>query len=75
MKYSFKCTCGHVMTADAANREEAVVKLKAMMTPDAITEHMTQNHPGEPAITQEQVYAGIEQGTVEGDLSQQQPAA
>lgn len=71
MKYSFKCSCGDVMTVDAENREEAVRKLQEMMTEEKIPAHMSEKHPGEPVPSKEQVNQMIEEGTVEGDLSVQ----
>ena len=61
MKYSMECSCGHVMEVEAGSREEAVEQLKAMMTPDAIADHMAEMHdPDEPIPTQEEVHADIE---------------
>ena len=39
------CTCGDVMSVDAENREEGVMKMKAMMTQDAIDAHCAEKHP------------------------------
>ncbi len=61
--FKFTCTCGHEMTADASNREEAVAKLKDMMSEDAIKQHMADKHAGQPMMTKQQVDMGIEQGT------------
>lgn len=69
MKYSLKCTCGHVITVDGVNRDEAVSKMKEMMTPEVVAAHSAEKHPGEPVPTQEQVAMNIEQDLVEGDLS------
>ena len=63
MQYSFTCTCGHEMTVDVASREEAVSKLKGMMTEDAIKQHMADKHAGEPMMTKQEADMGIEQGT------------
>ena len=72
MKYSMKCTCGHVMTVDAADRTEAVTKMKTMMTQEMLDDHMNKFHkPDEPRPTLEQSHMMIEQNVVEGDLSQQ----
>ncbi len=60
--FKFTCTCGHEMTVDASNREEAAAKFKDMMTEDAIKQHMAEKHAGEPMMTKEQVDMGIEQG-------------
>lgn len=59
--FSMTCTCGHTMTAEAGTREEAVQKIKAMMTPAAIAQHMAEKHPGQPALAVNQVHAMIEQ--------------
>ena len=67
MKYSMKCTCGHVFTCDAANRDEAVAKFKGMMTPDAVQKHFAEKHPGQPVPSPEQEQANIEQAVVEGE--------
>lgn len=64
-KFSFKCSCGHVATVDAATREEAVAKIKAMETPEEVAKHFAEKHPGEPVMSQEQVFAGVEQGVYE----------
>ncbi len=56
------------MTVEAENREEAVVKMKEMMSQDAISAHMSEKHPGEEAPTLEQVHAQIDANLVEGDL-------
>jgi hypothetical protein len=60
--FSMTCTCGHTMTVDAANRDEAVSKFKAGMTQQALDDHMRQYHqPGDPKPTLEQSHAMIEQ--------------
>lgn len=64
-KYSMTCSCGDVMTVDAASREEAVEKLKGMMTDEAIKQHMADKHPGVPVMTVEQCHAQIDQDTRE----------
>lgn len=60
-KFSMTCTCGHVMDVDAENRDEAVMKMKDTMTAEAVSAHMAEKHPGEPAFTQAQVHAQIEE--------------
>lgn len=65
MKYSMTCTCGEKMSVEAANREEAIEKLKAMAGEEATAQHMADKHPGDPVPTQEQVAAMIDQNTVE----------
>lgn len=68
MKYSFTCTCGDIMSVDAENKEEAVAKLKEMMSgEEVIAQHMAEKHAGEPVPSQEQIHMMIEQGTVEGE--------
>ena len=73
MKYSMKCTCGDVMTVDAANRDEAVAKMKGMMTPDAVQKHFGEKHPGQPVPPMEQIQANIEQAMVEGETGEMTP--
>lgn len=70
MKYSFKCTCGDVMVVDAENREEAVKKIQDMMGQDAINQHMSEKHQGQPVPSKEQSDQMVEQMVVEGDLSE-----
>lgn len=60
--FSMTCQCGDTMTMDAKDRNEAVAKFKAMMTPDAISAHMADKHPGQPVMETAQVHAMIEQG-------------
>ena len=60
--FSMTCTCGHTMTVDAPNRDEAVRMLKAGMTQQGLDDHMRQHHqPGDPKPTLEQSHAMIEQ--------------
>ena len=59
------CTCGHKMETEAGSRQEAVQKIKDMMTPEAVAQHMAEKHPGEPVLSVEEVHAGIEQGVKE----------
>lgn len=70
MTYSMKCTCGDVIRVEAATREEAVAKIKGMMPPEMVANHMSEKHNGQPAPSQEQVYMMIEANTQEGDLQQ-----
>lgn len=63
MKFSMKCTCGHEITVDAESREDAIEKIKAIMTPDEIAKHMADKHAGQPVPSNDQVYAMIEQVT------------
>lgn len=62
MQYSMTCSCGHVMSVDGETRDEAVQKMKDMMTEDAVAAHMNEKHPGEPPMSQAQVHSQIEQG-------------
>jgi len=73
MKYSMKCTCGHVFTCDATNRDEAVAKFKGMMTPDEVQKHFAEKHAGQPVPSMEQVQMNIEQATVEGETGEMAP--
>ena len=61
MKFSMKCTCGDVMTVDAANKEEAMVKFKDMMTTEMVGKHMAEKHQGEPVPSLEQIQMMITQ--------------
>lgn len=47
------------MTVEASSREEAVAKMKAMMTPEMIAQHMGEKHPGEPLPSLEQAHQMI----------------
>ena len=61
MTYSMQCSCGDTMTMEAGSREEAVIKFKDMMTEDAISQHMTEKHPGQPVMSVAECHAMIEQ--------------
>jgi hypothetical protein len=61
MTFEMKCDCGKTVSVDAASREEAIQKVKEIMTADAIKEHMASEHPGQPVPTPEQAHANIEQ--------------
>ena len=66
MMYTMKCSCGDTMDIEAASRDEAVSKFKAMMTEDAIKAHWEEKHPGstDPMPSVADCHAMIEQ-TVE----------
>jgi hypothetical protein len=51
------------MTVEAATRDEAVEKLKGMMTQDMIAKHFAEKHAGEPVPSQDQVHAMIAEKT------------
>lgn len=56
------CTCGQVMEVEAGSRDEAVTKMKEMMTQEALDQHFSEHHkPEEPKPTLEQSHAMIEQ--------------
>ena len=57
--FNMTCSCGDTMTIDADNREEAVSKMKAMMTQEAVDTHMAQYHAGQ-SMAMADVHAGIE---------------
>lgn len=61
MTYSMNCTCGTVMSVEAENRDEAVNKLKGMMTAEALAAHFADKHSGQPVPNQEQSDSMIEQ--------------
>ena len=54
------CSCGDVMDMEAATREEAVGKLKAMMNEEMIGKHMAEKHPGQPVMSVADCHAMIE---------------
>lgn len=56
------CSCGDVMNVEAASRDEAVGKLKDMMTEDAVKAHYAEKHPGQDVPPMDQVSAMIETG-------------
>ncbi len=64
-KYSMTCTCGHTLTAEAADRESAVAQIKAQMDEAAIAQHIAEKHPGEPVPPVADIHAMIEQQTKE----------
>jgi hypothetical protein len=60
--FAMTCSCGHTMTIDAANRDEAVAKFKQGMTQSALDEHFRERHqPTEQKPTLAQALQGIEQ--------------
>ena len=63
MTYSMQCLCGETMSIEAENRVEAVSKMKAMMTNDAIGKHWMEKHGDDekPMPSMEQVHMMIEQ--------------
>lgn len=61
MTYEMKCDCGEKMTVEALSQEEAIRKMKDMMTEEAIKQHMATKHPGQSVPTVEQAYAMIEE--------------
>ena len=60
MTYEMKCDCGTTVTVEAADRNEAIQKVKEIMTEEAINEHIASEHPGQPVPTPEQAHAMIE---------------
>lgn len=59
-----QCSCGDVMSIDAANRDEAVSKMKEIMNEVAIAAHMSEKHPGQPVISVADCHAMIEKDLV-----------
>ncbi len=59
-KFSMTCSCADKMEIEAGSREEAVSKMKGMMTQDAINAHMAKNHPDKPVISMADCHAQIE---------------
>ncbi len=60
MKYSMTCSCGEVSSIEAATREEAVRKLKSIMSEGVVAEHMKKNHPDEKVPTLLQAHQRID---------------
>ena len=61
MNYEMRCNCGTTVTVEAANRDEAILKVKEIMTEEVIKEHMASEHPGQPVPTPGDAHAMIEQ--------------
>lgn len=61
MNFEVACDCGETMSVEASTREEAVKKMKEMMTEDAIKQHIETKHPGQPVPTVQQAHAMIDQ--------------
>lgn len=57
--WKMTCTCGDAMESQGDTRDEAVDNLMVHMTPDAVSAHMADKHPGEPVPSQEMVRAGL----------------
>ncbi len=58
------------MSVDANSMEEAVAKMKEMMTQTELDAHMSQFHkPEDSKPTLEQSHAMIEQSMVEGEIA------
>lgn len=68
MMFSMKCTCGDVMTIEAADKGEAVFKMKEMMNEEAIQNHMSDKHPDQPVMSVDQMHVMIDQALVEGTM-------
>lgn len=64
-KYNMTCSCGHMMEVEAKSREDAVAKMKDMMTEEAVKSHMKEKHPGEPVMSAKEYHAMIEKDLVE----------
>ena len=57
------CSCGHVMSAEAENRDAAVAQIQGMMTEEAIAAHMAEKHPGDAIPTVADIHAQIAEMT------------
>ena len=66
-----KCTCGDIVSMEAANRDEAVKKMQDMMSEEAIAKHFEEKHPGQTPIAKAESDMMIAQHMQEGDLRQQ----
>ena len=62
-KFSMTCNCGDVMSVDAESREEAVIKMKGMMTQEAIDAHCAEKH-SDMKLAMADVHAQIDQKLV-----------
>ncbi|MDP3772197.1 MAG: hypothetical protein Q8Q94_02390 [bacterium] len=55
MMFSMTCDCGEKMSVEAENRDEAVMKMKAMMTQEMLQKHWTEKHAADampmPSLT------------------------
>ena len=63
-KFKMTCSCGDTMEVEAADRNDAVMQFKAMMTQEAIDAHMAEKHPGDPAMSMADCHAMIESQVV-----------
>ncbi len=60
-KFTVKCTCVHDMSIDAMDKNEAVMKMKAMMTQAALDDHFAKYHKSdEPKPTLPMAHAHID---------------
>lgn len=57
--WEMTCSCGEKMQMDGEDKEEAVEKLLAVMTPDMVSAHMADKHPGDPMPSPEQTREGF----------------
>lgn len=66
-KFSTKCSCGYVLTVDAATKEEAATKMQQMMDQKALDAHWVEHHKNDtmPKPTVEQAHAMLAQGVYE----------
>lgn len=63
--FSMTCSCGDVKNVEANDRDEAVTKLKEIMTPEIIEQHMAEKHPGEVVPSVDAVHSMIDENTIE----------
>ena len=64
-KFKMTCTCGDVMDMEAATKEEAIEKFKAMMTVDMVAKHFAEKHAGQPVPSVDMVHMNIAQTVVQ----------
>ena len=66
-KYAMTCSCGQTMTVEGMNRDEAALKLKAMMDQKGVDDHWMKFHADDknPKLTVMQAHAGIDQSLSE----------
>ena len=58
-QWEMNCTCGDAMQAEGESKEEAVGNLMQVMTPDAVSAHMAEKHPGDPMPSADQTREGF----------------
>jgi predicted phosphatase len=60
MKFSMICSCGYILSTEAASRVYAIKKLKAMTTSSLLEKHMIEMHPGQERMSVRAYHAMFE---------------